>query len=192
MLKAIALMILGSFALPVVLAAETTTKPITPENQGREPGAEQAARQLIRTLGAQQTFAMLGWQQNPDYKPTQHCFLYWHDAYTLSTQQSMDCEHHVRDLSRLYASYGVDALPIVFKSAYYWDQKARFDQLWPGLVNDWKSTGGRKEDASYLQHPGCAKPLQQGWTGSEYFYDGSENPICRAHKLEQIEERHKR
>ncbi|MGB7298406.1 MAG: hypothetical protein WBD34_03735 [Burkholderiaceae bacterium] len=192
MLKAIALTILGSLPLTVVLATETATNSTAPEIQSCKPDAEQAACKLIRTLGAQQTFAMLGWQQNPDYKPAHHCFLYWHDANALNAQQTMDCEHHVKDLSRLYASYGVDAPPIVFKSAYYWDQKARFDQLWPGLVEDWKSSGGSEEDASYLQHPGCAKPLQKGWTGSEYFYDGAENPICRAHKLEQMEDRRKR
>ncbi len=132
---------------------------------------------------------MLGWQVNPDYKPGAQCFEHWHQGKTLDAGQIEHCESHTRDLSRLYASYGVDAAPIVFKSDYYWEQKAEFDQAWPELVRQWEAAGGQREDSSYLQHPGCAKPLQQGWTGSEYFYDGRENPICRAHKIEQLEKR---
>ena len=159
-LKAFALTsltILSSLQLSVALATETPGNPSAAINQSHISGAERAARQLIKTLGPQQTFAMLGWQQNPDYKPAQHCFVHWQDAKELNAQQTLDCEQHVKDLSRLYASYGVDAPPVVFKSAFYWDQKTRFDQLWPGLVKDWKVAGGREEDASYLQHPGCAK-----------------------------------
>lgn len=151
--------------------------------------AERAARQLLETLGPQQTFAMLGWQVNPDYMPMQHCFDYWHDVNEseLQPQDIEHCEQHVKDLSRLYASYGIDVQPVAFKSKYYWDQKTQFDLVWPELVDHWKAAGGSKEDASYLKHPGCATPLQQGWTGSDFFYDGRENPICRAHKIELIE-----
>lgn len=142
---------------------------------------------MIKSLGQQQTFAMLGWQIEPDYMPMQHCFDYLHNAMELVIKDIVNCEQHVKDLSRLYASYGVIAQPILFKSEYYWDQKSQFDNVWPILVDKWKAAGGTKMDSSYLKHPGCVEPLQRGWTGSDYFYDGSENPICRAHKIEMIE-----
>lgn len=158
--------------------------------RGAETGksdADGAAKLLINKLGTQQTFAMLGWQVNPDYKPADHCFEYWQGTKALPASAVRHCEQHAQDLSRLYASYSVDAPPIVFKSEYYWAQKREFDRAWPELVKAWKADGGSQDDTSYLKHPGCAKPLQQGWTGSEYFYDGREHPICRAHKIEQLE-----
>lgn len=152
-----------------------------------KPHAEYTARQLIKSLGQQQTFAMLGWQVEPDYVPMQHCFDHWHFAKAANKNDIENCEQHVKDLSRLYASYGVDAPPVLFKSEFYWDQKNQFDLAWPKLVDKWKTEGGSEEDISYLKHPVCAEPLQKGWTGSDFFYDGNEHPICRAHKLEQIE-----
>ena len=151
--------------------------------------SESVARDLIETFGRQQTFAMLGWQQEPDYKPMQRCFDYWRGSgkVALQVKQIDDCELHVKNLSRLYASYGADAKPILFKSDYYWDQLKKYHSVWPGLVEAWKAAGGRKEGASYLKHPVCAAPLQKGWTGSIFFYDGQESPICRTHKVEAME-----
>lgn len=165
---------------------------MAPGAASRKAQAEHAAHQLLDSLGAQQAFAMLGWQQNPDYMPPRHCFEHWHHDNALGPRALRDCEQHVKDLSRLYASYGVNAPAIIFKSAHYWDQKAEFDLVWPALVEKWKAAGGRQDNASYLDHPGCAKPLQQGWTGSDFFYDGREHPICRAHKIELLESQRKR
>ncbi len=151
--------------------------------------SETMAKDLIETFGQQQTFAMLGWQQEPDYKPMQYCFDYWHGSgeEALTVKQINDCELHVKDLSRLYESYGADAKPVLFKSYYYWDQLKKYHAIWPSLVAAWKAAGGRKEDTSYLKHPVCAEPLQKGWTGSIFFYDGLESPICRTHKVETLE-----
>lgn len=151
--------------------------------------SESMVRNLIETFGQQQTFAMLGWQQGPDYKPMQHCFNHWHGTgeLALTVKQVDDCELHVKDLSRLYASYGADAKPVLFKSYYYWEQLKKYHSVWPGLVEAWKAAGGKKGDASYLKHPVCAEPLQKGWTGSDFFYDGQESPICSTYKIEAIE-----
>ena len=74
----------------------------------------------LGTLGPQQTFAMLGWQQNPDYKPMPHYFDYWRgtNPTVLQEEQIKNCELHVKDLSRLYASYGVEAKPRIYRSCH--------------------------------------------------------------------------
>lgn len=173
-------------ALLLACTKNTNTSPIS---QDFRTTSENAARSFIETLGPQQSYAMLGWQVGPDYKPMQHCFDHWYDQgeIVINNQQIKDCDLHAQDLSRLYASYSVEVDPIVFKSKYYWTRKTEFDQAWPKLVEAWKASGGTKDDASYLNHPGCVIPLQTGWTGSDYFYSGDENPICRAHKVEAIE-----
>ncbi|WP_155838342.1 hypothetical protein [Hyphomonas beringensis] len=150
--------------------------------------ADEAARQLIEDLGAQQTFARLGWQQNPDYKPPQHCFDYWLQEGDQALQEAEieDCEAHASDLSRLYDSYGTDAEPIVFKSRYYWDELETFGLQFPQLVTEWEAKGGSEDDPSFLDHPVCAKPLQEGWEGSDYFYDGAEHPLCRLYKIDPV------
>lgn len=157
------------------------------ENTRRE--FDTAARALIKTLDQQQTFAMLGWQANPAYQPLDHCFDYWHQAATtkLTSTEIEDCDGHIKDLSRLYASYGVEAVPALFKSEYYWDQRNIYLTGWESLVTAWEDAGGTEDDASYLSHPNCAVPLQKGWTGSDYFYDGAESPICKFYKIEAIE-----
>lgn len=144
---------------------------------------------LINAFGEQEAFAMLGWHQAPSYKPMEHCFRYWYDVEgtKLDAEKIQSCEEHVRELSRLYASYGVDAAPVIFKSEYYWDRRFENALTFTKRVKEWKAAGGTKEDASYLNHPVCAKPLQTGWTGSDYFYDGRESPICATFKLEAKE-----
>ena len=146
---------------------------------------DDAARQLINKLGAQQTFARLGWQQNPDYEPAEPCFDFWWGAVgpSLSDQDVSDCEAHASELARLYASYGTEVDPIVFKSRYFWDERDLFDLIFPDLVEAWKDAGGNEDDPGFLDHPVCAEPLQTGWAGSDYFYDGSEHPLCRLFKL---------
>lgn len=153
-------------------------------------GADEAAKQLIEALGPQQAFARLGWQQNADYKPTEACFDLWADnsGEDLSAEQVNNCEAHAADLSRLYASYGTVVDPLAFKSTYFWDEVWNFNlQVFPQLVDAWKAAGGKEEDASFLRHPVCAEPLQEGWTGSDYLYDGSEHPLCRLYKVEALE-----
>lgn len=159
-----------------------------------KPYSDSAARDLLETYGHQETYAMLGWQANPDYEPMARCFEYWYGATNQDDNQPdpyvpdvEDCEQHVKDLSRLYASYGVEAKPAVFKSRYYWAQKKDFYPVWLKLVETWEADGGSEDDESFLNHPVCAKPLQEGWTGSEYFYDGAEHPLCRLYKLEALE-----
>lgn len=151
--------------------------------------SDAAARDLINSLGQQQTSAMLGWQVEPDYWPMQHCFDHWYGTGEISpsAEQIADCEVHVKDLSRLYASYGVDAWPVIFKSNYYWDEQDKFGLAFPHLVEDWKAAGGTKDDESFLKHPNCAEPLQEGWTGSDFFYDGQEHPTCQSLKIEALE-----
>lgn len=150
--------------------------------------ADEAARQIMNELGAQQAFARLGWQQNPDYQPAEQCFDFWLGAggQGLSDQDVSNCEAHASDLSRLYASYGTEVDPMVFKSRYFWDERDRFDLVFPDLVEAWKAAGGSEDDPGFLDHPVCAEPLQTGWTGSDYFYDGSEHPLCRLFKLDPI------
>ncbi|WP_084420294.1 hypothetical protein [Henriciella litoralis] len=150
--------------------------------------ADEAARALIEELGPQQTFARLGWQQNPDYKPAEPCFEYWNtpDTSALDAAEKRDCDAHAEDLSRLYASYGTDAAPLVFKSRYYWAEHEKFDLEFPSLVAAWQANGGSEDDPSFLDHPVCAGPLQTGWTGSDYFYDGAEHPLCRLFKLDPV------
>jgi len=150
--------------------------------------ADEAARQLIEDLGAQETFAHLGWQQNPDYKPPQHCFAYWLEegGPALQDAEVEDCDAHASDLSRLYASYGTDAEPIVFKSRYYWDELETFGRQFPQRVAEWEAKGGSEDDPSFLGHPVCAEPLQQGWEGSDYFHDGAEHPLCRLFKIDPV------
>lgn len=153
--------------------------------------ADQAARELIDQLGPQQTFARLGWQQNPDYQPPSTCFDYWSGPaeQVISETEINDCEAHARDLSRLFASYGTEAEALVFKSEYFWAQSDDFNiNVFPQLVDAWKAAGGSEDDASFLKHPVCAEPLQEGWTGSDYFYDGREHPLCGFYKIEALEE----
>ena len=66
--------------------------------------ADRAARNLIEQLGAQQAFAMLGWQQNADYKPAETCFKAWAAAADFTAPDLPDCDAHAEDLARLYAS----------------------------------------------------------------------------------------
>ncbi|MEZ5986118.1 MAG: lysozyme inhibitor LprI family protein [Hyphomonas sp.] len=155
-----------------------------------DPDADEAAKQLIEALGPQQTFARLGWQQNADYKPAEECFELWADkaGSDLSEDQISGCEAHAADLSRLYASYGTVADPLVFKSSYFWAESDAFNiNTFPQLVAEWEASSGNEEDASFLKHPVCAGPLQEGWTGSDFFYDGSEHPLCRLYKIEVLE-----
>ena len=158
------------------------------QNEGVTAGSsfDGAARALIAELRAQQTFARLGWQQNPDYKPAEACFDYWTAPGTsaLDAAEKRDCDAHAEDLSRLYASYGTEAAPAVFKSTYYWAEHEKFGLEFPGLVAAWEANGGSEDDPSFLDHPVCAGPLQSGWTGSDYFYDGAEHPLCRLFKLD--------
>ena len=158
----------------------------TPSAASFSARADDAARQLINKLGAQQTFARLGWQQNPDYEPAEPCFDFWWGAVgpSLSDQDVSDCEAHASELARLYASYGTEVDPIVFKSRYFWDERDLFDLIFPDLVEAWKDAGGNEDDPGFLDHPVCAEPLQTGWAGSDYFYDGSEHPLCRLFKLD--------
>ncbi|GGB76400.1 hypothetical protein GCM10011503_26460 [Henriciella pelagia] len=146
-----------------------------------------AARALIGELGPQEAFARLGWQQNPDYKPPERCFELWERADASGEGPSLaNCEGHVADLARLYASYGDEAHPAVFRSRYYWAEHEAYGRVFPQLVADWEAAGGSEDDASWLDHPVCAEPLQEGWTGSEYFYDGAEHPLCRLYKLDPV------
>lgn len=147
--------------------------------------ADRAARNLIEQLGAQQAFAMLGWQQNGDYKPAEACFEAWEDTDFTAPDQP-DCDAHAEDLARLYASYGAVVDPVVFKSDHYWGAWEDFSLAFPGLVADWEAAGGSEDDASFLDHPVCAAPLQQGWEGSAYFYDGAEHPLCRLYKIDPV------
>jgi len=105
--------------------------------------SEKAAQDLIKSLGPQQTFARLGWQVEPDYKPLDHCFEHWYGAgpETLTTEQVANCELHTEDLSRLYASYGTDAPPIIFKSKYYWAELEKYHLAYPKLVEEWEAAG---------------------------------------------------
>ncbi len=148
-----------------------------------------SAQVLIEALGPQQTFARLGWQVEPDYKPAEHCFNHWHERADaqISESEITDCDLHAQDLSRLYASYGTDAPPSNFKSEYYWQAYNAYSLDYPGLVEHWISMGGSEDDASFLDHPVCADTLQQGWAGSDYFWDGAEHPLCRLYKVEAIE-----
>ena len=151
-----------------------------------------SARALIENLGSQQVFAMLGWQANPAYQPLQQCFDHWYQSAVAAPTDIENCDGHIKDLSRLYASYGVEALPVLFKSEYYWAQRNDYLSGWEDRVKEWVDAGGTKDDFSYLKHPNCAEPLQSGWTGSDYFYDGNESPICRFYKIEALEnEEHK-
>jgi hypothetical protein len=168
---------------PDYVAAVTTF--LSSEKFRRKSG--DAARALIETLGPQQTFAMLGWQANPAYQPMEHCFAHWSQAAVAKATDIENCEGHVSDLSRLYASYGVVAAPIIFKSVYYWDRRNAYLAGWNARVKAWEDAGGTEDDASYLKHPNCVEPLQTGWTGSDYLYDGSESPICRFYKIEALE-----
>jgi hypothetical protein len=188
----------GAFGLAVAIsAASCASGDITSEVNGAPASgtvsaasfsvrADDAARRLINELGAQQTFARLGWQQNPDYEPAEPCFDFWLGAGApgLSDQDVSNCEAHASDLSGLYASYGTEVDPIVFKARYFWDERDRFDLVFPGLVEAWKAAGGNEDDPSFLDHPVCAEPLQTGWAGSDCFYDGSEHPLCRLFKLD--------
>mgnify|MGYP000144406086 CR=1 FL=1 len=97
-----------------------------------------------------------------------------------------DCEAHAEDLSRLYASYGTPVDPLVFKSDIYWAEWADFGLQFPALVAAWQANGGSEDDASFLDHPVCAEPLQTGWDGSDYFYDGAEHPLCRLYKIDPV------
>ncbi len=148
--------------------------------------ADSAARKLLDDLGPQQTFARLGWQQNPDYKPAEDCFDAWYGEgqSALTGSEAQDCETHAKDLARLYDSYGTVVDPIVFKSRYYWSELERFNQVFPQLVMAWQADGGSEDDRSFLDHPVCAAPLQKDWTGSDYFYDGAEHPLCRLFKID--------
>ncbi|HIG22732.1 hypothetical protein [Henriciella sp.] len=148
--------------------------------------ADRAARDLIERLGAQQTFAMLGWQQNADYKPAEACFEAWAAAADVTAPDLPDCDAHAEDLARLYASYGTEVDPVVFKSDAYWTAWEDFSLAFPGLVADWEAAGGSEEDASFLDHPVCAAPLQRGWEGSAYFYDGAEHPLCQLYKIDPV------
>ncbi|MCZ4297506.1 hypothetical protein [Henriciella marina] len=148
--------------------------------------ADRAARDLIERLGAQQAFAMLGWQQNADYKPADACFEAWAAAADFTALGLPDCDAHAEDLARLYASYGTEVQPVVFRSQAYWAAWEDFSLAFPGLVADWEVAGGSEEDASFLDHPVCAAPLQQGWEGSAYFYDGAEHPLCRLYKIDPV------
>ena len=148
--------------------------------------ADRAARDLIEQLGAQQAFAMLGWQQNADYKPAEACFEAWAAAADFTAPDLPDCDAHAEDLARLYASYGTEVDPAVFKSGAYWAAWEDFSLAYPALVADWEAAGSSEEDASFLDHPVCAGPLQQGWEGSAYFYDGAEHPLCRLYKIDPV------
>lgn len=151
--------------------------------------ADTAASQLISTLGPQQTFARLGWQQNQDYQPAGHCFEFWYRTTktSLDAAQISDCETHANDLARLYASYNTEVDPVVFKSRLYWSAKKEFYQKFLQLVQNWQAAGGSKENASFLKHPVCAVPLQRNWQGSDFFFSGHEHPLCRLYKLEALE-----
>ena len=151
-----------------------------------QSAADMAARDLIERLGAQQAFAMLGWQQNGDYKPAEACFEAWAAAADFTAPNLPDCDAHAEDLARLYASYGVVVDPVVFKSDAYWAAWEDFSLAFPSLVADWEAAGGSEEDASFLAHPVCAAPLQQGWESSAYFYDGAEHPLCRLYKIDPV------
>ncbi|RIJ23637.1 hypothetical protein D1224_05085 [Henriciella barbarensis] len=167
--------------LAVWLAA-CATSPTAPAASA----AEKAARDLVARLGAQQAFAMLGWQQNADYKPSEACFEAWRATPVLTAPERPDCDAHAEDLARLYASYGQAVEPVVFKSQAYWAAWEAFSLTYPGLVADWEAAGGSEDDASFLTHPVCAAPLQTGWDGSAYFYDGAEHPLCRLYKIDPV------
>ena len=177
-----------SLALAACFLAACTSAP-TPADFRQK--ADDAARQLIAALGPQQTFARLGWQQNADYQPAEACFDNWHGRgeTALDDSQIADCEAHVDDLVRLFASYGTQVDPIVFKSDWFWAESSAYaTSVFPRLVKEWERAGGSEDDASFLKHPNCAEPLQQGWTGSDYFHDGSEHGLCRLYKLEALEQ----
>lgn len=155
-----------------------------------QSNADAAAKALIDELGRQQAFARLGWQQNADYKPSADCFDHWtnENAEALSSSDVRNCETHASDLSRLYASYGTNAPPIIFKSQIFWAEVDAFNiNIFPRLVDEWQSAGGSEDDKSFLEHPVCAEPLQAEWDGSEFFYDGAEHPLCRFYKMEMME-----
>ena len=149
--------------------------------------ADAAERQLIEDLGPQQTFLRAGWPQNQNYQPPQDCFGYWLEEGDQAPQESEVgvCAAQASGLSRFYDSHGTDAEPIIFKSRYYWAWLNSFQVEFPRLVEAWKDIGGCQDDPSFLYHPVCAEPLQEGWEGSDYFYDGAEHPLCKLFKIDQ-------
>lgn len=170
--------------ISAVWLAACATSPAAPAPA--TSAADRAASDLIARLGPQQTFAMLGWQQNADYKPADACFEAWAAAPDFTAPDLPDCDAHAEDLARLYASYGAVVDPVVFRSQAYWAAWEAFGLAFPGLVADWEAAGGSEDDAGFLDHPVCAAPLQTGWEGSAYFYDGAEHPLCRLYKIDPV------
>lgn len=200
-------LLISCIALAVCVSCKSrfrsnSTAPLTPYDDGLAVAAEYspakdtqnsadgAARQLLAEIGPQEALALLGWQQNSDYQPAEEFFDYWRDEsdITVSREKIDACEEHAVDLLRLYASYGTVAGPLVFKSAFFWAQSRAFTiSVFPKAVEAWRSAGGSEDNASFLRHPVCATSLQQGWAGSEHFYDGNEHPLCRPYKIEALE-----
>lgn len=93
------------------------------------------------------------------YMPKPLCFDIWYEspnAASATSDDSQTCETWVRELAELYASYGYDVSPIVFKSRSFWNQIENHynSDAYDNLIKAYYDGGMKGHD------PSCPKTQQ--------------------------------
>ena len=133
----------------LLLACNESSAPTASESDVASGDADATAKAFVERIGEQNVRALTwNWKNG---RPPDLCYAIWAgEAADPSRDKSRMCELWAEDLSGLFASYGVEADPAVFKSP--WFKAFRDDSSYYGSQYlGWEEGADRHPDCSDYQ-----------------------------------------